>query len=90
MHFLRYITALIILLTLSSPVTANQSQGICQEMALSLLNDSDTSIPEFKQQIMYFADMCMPESAISQQAQIFRKLELIKDDESALTIQARL
>ena len=91
MLFFRTITTAAILFTLSSPAVAvDQSETICQKMVLSLLSDHGTNIPEFKQQIMFFADMCMPESAMSEQPQIYRKLKLIEDDGYIETIQARM
>ena len=90
MRFLRSIAGIIVLLTLSLQADANQRQITCQKMVLSLLDHFDINDPWSQQQVLYFADMCMPDSALSENPQTVKKLQLLKDDGNVVTVQARI
>ncbi len=90
MQFLRSIATIIVLLTLSLQADASQRQITCQKMVLSLLKNFDARDPRLQQQVLHFADMCMPGSALSENPQTVKKLQLLKNNRYVATIQARI
>ena len=91
MQVLRPLAVLVVLLIATTPVTgATSSPEICQKMVLSLLENFNVHQAKSKEQIIQFADECMPESVLSRQSQNFKTLRLKRNDGNTLTTQARI
>ncbi|MBG7609792.1 MAG: hypothetical protein IZT55_02885 [Anaerolineae bacterium] len=91
MQVLRPLAVLVILLTATTSATgATNSPETCQRMVLSLLDNFNVHQAKSKEQIIQFADKCMPESVLSRQSQDFKALRLNKSGRNTSTTQARI
>ena len=89
MRALRILTALILLSPTAQAVTAS-SPEICQRMVLSLIDNFDANQSESKEQLIQFAEMCMPESELSRQSRGLQSLPLMKNERNTVTAQTRI
>ena len=92
MRVLRSLAALIILLSLSPTAQAGTSNSpeICQRMVLSLIENFDVNQPQSKEQLIQFAETCMPESELSKPPNGFQTLPSMRNGRHTVTTQARI
>jgi hypothetical protein len=90
MRVLRFLTALIILLSPTAQAGTANSPEICQRMALSLIGSFDVNQSESKEQLIQFAEMCMPESELNKHPNGFQTLPLMRNGRNTATTQIRV
>ena len=90
MRVLRPLAVLIILLSPTAQAGAANSPERCQRMVLSLMENFDVNQPESKEQLIQFAEMCMPESELSKHPNSFQTLPSMRNGRNTVTTQARI
>ncbi|GMR01521.1 MAG: hypothetical protein BMS9Abin19_0916 [Gammaproteobacteria bacterium] len=83
---MKFILMLLILLVLSDAVLADQNNNNaeCLKMYRNYMKDHSIS----RSQMFYFLDSCMPaDSAVSDEAQHQKLLQIIDNDEKIMTIK---
>ena len=90
MRVLRSLAALIILLSPATQAGTTNSPEICQRMVLSLIENFDVNESGSNEQLIQFAEMCMPESELSKQPNDFQTLPLTNDGRNTVSMQTRI
>ena len=90
MRVLRTLAALIILLSPTAQAGAANSPERCQRMVLSLMENFDVNQPESKEQLIHFAEMCMPESELNTQQNGFQTLPSMRIGRNTVNMQTRI
>ena len=94
---MKFIFALLPLFALSGTASAEPalnehagSNGKCQEMYRTYLNDAEAGSPITEQQLLNYANMCIPQSAHQNNPRYFKLLQRINNERPVVTIQASL
>ena len=90
MRVLRSLAALIILLSPTAQAGTANSPEICQRMVLSLIENFDVNQSQSKEQLIQFAETCMPESELNIHPNGFQTLPLMRNGRNTVTTQARI
>lgn len=90
MRVLRPLAALVILISTTAQAGAASSPEICQRMALTLLEKFNVHQAESKEQVIQFADKCMPESAMSNRSQSYNRYQVSEDISDRTRSQMRI
>ena len=90
MRVLRSLAALIILLSPTAQAGAANSPERCQRMVLSLIENFDVNQSESKEQLIQFAETCMPESELNNHPNSFQTLPSMRNGRHTVTTQARI
>jgi hypothetical protein len=90
MRVLRSLAALIILLSSAAQAGTANSPEICQRMVLSLIENFDVNQSGSNEQLIQFAEMCMPESELSKQPNDFQTLPLMRNGRNTVSMQTRI
>ena len=90
MRVLRSLAASIILLSPVAQAGAANSPEICQRMVLSLIEKFDVNQSGSNEQLIQFAEMCMPESELSKQRNDFQRLPLTNIGRNTVSMQTRI
>lgn len=90
MKRLRVFTVLVLLASASIHASTSTPLETCQKMALSLIDNFNASKAESKEQIFEFADVCMPESALSHKSQSSNKNQRFRDIKDITKAQVRM
>ena len=86
----RSLSALIFLMSTSVHAGISPSPESCQKMILSLLENFDSNHSNSKEQIMQFADKCMPESVLSNRLESTNRFQLSEDFSDKSSAQIRM
>lgn len=86
---MRFIFMLMVLSVFTGPVFANQqgNAGECLKMYRAYLNDYEAREPQARELMLYFSNVCMPESAYSDDPQYNKLLQLREIDDRVITIE---
>ncbi len=94
---MKFIYALLPLFALSGTASAEPalnehagSHGKCQEMYRTYLNDAEAGSSITEQQLLNYANMCIPKSAQQDKPRYFKLLQRINNQRPVITIQASL
>ena len=90
MRVLRSLAALIILLSPATQAGAASSPEICQRMVLSLIENFHVNQSGNNEQLIQFAEMCMPESELSKQPYQLQTLPLSNNGRNTVSVQTRI
>lgn len=87
---MKYIFMLLTLFVITAPVLAVQADrpGKCLDKNRININDFEFGQSQPKALLLYFSNMCMPESVHSVEPQYFKLLQRMDADEQDITIQA--
>jgi len=85
---MKYLVMSLSLFVLTEPVLAAQSAspGECYQMYRKQLHESETGKLR-SEELMNFADRCMPESAHNNDVHYYKRLQM-NDDKKIITVQA--
>ena len=90
MRVLRSLAALIILLSPTAQAGTANSSEICQRMVLSLVDNFDVNQSNSKEQLIQFAEMCMPESELGKYPSGYQTLPSMRIGRNTITTQTRI
>jgi len=89
---MKYIFMLLILFLVATPVLADHADkpGKCLDMYRTYFNKFEVSQSQPAALLLYFSNICMPESAHSAEPQYFKLLQRMDDDRQVITIHASI
>jgi len=89
---MKYIFMLLILFVTTDPVLADKADkpGKCLDRYRTYLNDSELGQSQPRALLLYFSNMCMPESAHSEDPHYLKLLQRMDDEQQDITIHASL
>jgi hypothetical protein len=89
---MKYLVILLTLFVLADPALAapHGSTGECLEKYRPPLNDFEASRVNPVELMRYLIELCMPESAHSDELHYYKRLQIMDDDQQVSTLQASL
>jgi hypothetical protein len=89
---MKYIFMLLILFVTIDPVLAEQAEkpGKCLDRYRTYLNDFEPGQSQPRALLLYFSNICMPESAHSEDPHYLKLLQRMDEERQVITIHASL